>query len=112
MLTSLVFLQQENVKKSKNLMKIDNIEEENLYIFWASSEVFLILSTFNDIFGKDVTSDNVKSHKQGHNLFSEKHAFRKTKGKVGLIDTKDILESKVFQSKDYDVINFVHDVAN
>ena len=29
MLTSLVFLQQGNVKKSKNLMKIVNIEEDN-----------------------------------------------------------------------------------
>ena len=33
MLTSLVSLQQENVKKSEKLMKIVNIEEENLHIF-------------------------------------------------------------------------------
>ena len=35
MLTSLVSLQQENVKKSEKLMKIVNIEEENLHIFWT-----------------------------------------------------------------------------
>ena len=93
-------------------MKIVNIEEENLHIFWASSEVFLILSTFNEIFGKDVTCDNVKNHKKGHNLFSEKHVFGKTKGKGRLIDTIDILESKVFPSKYYDVIICVHDVTN
>ena len=32
-MTSLVSLQQGNVKKSKKLMKIVNIEEENLHIF-------------------------------------------------------------------------------
>ena len=32
-LTSLVNVQQENVKKSKKLMKIVNIDEENLHIF-------------------------------------------------------------------------------
>ena len=33
MLTSLVSLQQRNVKKSEKLMKIDNIEGENLHVF-------------------------------------------------------------------------------
>ena len=35
MLTSLVFLQQGNVRKSEKLMKIVNIEEEILHIFWS-----------------------------------------------------------------------------
>ena len=33
---SLVYLQQGNVKKSKKLMKIVNIDEENLHIFKSS----------------------------------------------------------------------------
>ena len=33
MLTSLVYLQQENVKKSKKLIKLDNTDEENFHIF-------------------------------------------------------------------------------
>ena len=32
-LMSLVFFQQENVKKSKKLMKVVNIKKENLHIF-------------------------------------------------------------------------------
>ena len=35
MLTSLFFLQQGNVRKSEKLMKIVNIEEEILHIFWS-----------------------------------------------------------------------------
>ena len=33
MLTSLVYLQQGNVKKLKKLMEVVNIDEENLHIF-------------------------------------------------------------------------------
>ena len=36
MLTSLACLQQENVKKSRKLMKLANIDEENLHIFLAT----------------------------------------------------------------------------
>ena len=36
MLTPVVSLQQENVRKSENLMKIVNIEEESLHIFSTS----------------------------------------------------------------------------
>ena len=55
MLTRLVSLQQGNVKKSEKLMKIVNIEKE--------------MRNFNEIFGKDVTYENIKSHKkQGFNL--------------------------------------------
>ena len=39
MLASVTFLQQGNVKISKNLMKIVNIAEENLHIFWTSGEI-------------------------------------------------------------------------
>ena len=43
MLTSSVYLQWKNVKKSKQLMKLANIDKENLYIFqttWGSSMKF------------------------------------------------------------------------
>ena len=39
MLTSLVFLQIENVKKSEKLMKTVNIDGENLQIFWKTSGI-------------------------------------------------------------------------
>ena len=65
MLTSLVSLQQGNAKKSDKLIKLNNIEEQN----------------FNEIFRKDVTYDNIKSHeKPGIHNFSEKHIFGKTTG--------------------------------
>ena len=38
MSTPLVYLQQENVKKPKNLMKMVNINEENLHIFRTTFE--------------------------------------------------------------------------
>ena len=43
MLTSLVYMQQGNVKKSKKFMKLGNISEENLHIFrktWGTSMKF------------------------------------------------------------------------
>ena len=43
-LTSLVFLQQRNVKKSKKLMKIVSIEGESLYIFWTTWEIWMKFS--------------------------------------------------------------------
>ena len=39
MLTSLVYLQQGNVKKSKKLIKLANIDEENLHIFQTTSGI-------------------------------------------------------------------------
>ena len=39
MLTSLVYLQQGNVKKSKELIKIVNTGEENLHIFRTTSGI-------------------------------------------------------------------------
>ena len=57
MLTSLVSLQQGNVKK---IQKIDenNIEEEGLHIFWTT------WANFNEIFMKDVAPDNIKSYEK------------------------------------------------
>ena len=67
MLTSLVSLQQGNVKKSKKLLKLlANFAEEILHIFWQ-------------IFRKDVTYDSIKIHKKsGFHPFSEKQIFGKT----------------------------------
>ena len=58
MLTSLVSLQQGNVKKSKKSMKIVNIEEEVLHIFWTT------WGNFSEIFMKDVAPDNIKSYEK------------------------------------------------
>ena len=43
-LTSLVYLQQRNVKKYKNLMKIVIIDEENLHIFRKIRRISMQLS--------------------------------------------------------------------
>ena len=71
MLTSLVSLQQGNVKKSKKLLKIlANFAEQNLHIFWQ-------------IFRKDVTYDSIKIHKKsGFHPFSERLIFGKTKTSI------------------------------
>ena len=44
MLTSLVSLLSGNVKKSEKLMKIVNIKEENLHIFWTNWGISLKFS--------------------------------------------------------------------
>ena len=45
------------------------------------------LRNFNGIYRKDVTYDNIKSHKKpGGHPFSEKHTFEKTAGGGGQID--------------------------
>ena len=67
MLTSLVFLQQVKIKKSKKLTKIVKIQ-----IFWE---------TFNQISGKNVTYDDIKIDKKySLTLFSDiyflKHILR------------------------------------
>ena len=64
MLTSLVSLQQGNVKKSEKLREIANTEEENLHIFWTSWGI-----------GKNVTYDNSKCHKKQGLTFSFKNTF-------------------------------------
>ena len=67
MLTSLVALLQGNIKKSKKLMIIVNIEVEVKYLLNE-------LINFNEIFGKNVTYDNIKSYKiSGLHAFSQKH---------------------------------------
>ena len=43
MLTSLVSFQQENIKKSKNSKRIDNIERENFHIFLTFSLEYTFL---------------------------------------------------------------------
>ena len=54
-------------------MKIVSIEEENL---------LNSLRNVNAIFRKDMTYDNVKSHKKtGLQLFFEKHVFGKARGR-------------------------------
>ena len=44
MLTSLVYLEQANVKKSKKLLKLANIDEENLDVFRMISSISIKLS--------------------------------------------------------------------
>ena len=65
MLTSLVYVQQGNVKKFKKLMKSANIDEESSYLpndLW----------NFNETFRKNVSYDSIKSHKkQGFTLSLE-----------------------------------------
>ena len=57
-----------NLKKSKKLMKIVNIEENLLY-----RNLLNDLRNFNGIFKKDVNYDNIKSHKKaGLHPLSEK----------------------------------------
>ena len=56
-LTPLVSLSQGNVKKSKKMMKIANIEQRN------SSYLLNGWGNFNEIFRKVVTYDNIKSYK-------------------------------------------------
>ena len=72
MLKSIVSLQQENSKKPEKLMKIVNIEEENLQIFWTSWGISMKFKK------KDVTYDKIKPHKNpGRHPFSGKHLFWK-----------------------------------
>ena len=77
-LTPLVSLQQRNVKKSKNLMKIDENSE-----YWQRSSSYLLndLKNFNKIFRKDATYDNIKSRKQqDFTLSLEDTLFEKSQG--------------------------------
>ena len=74
-MTSLVSLQQGNVKKYKKMTKIVNIEEENLRVFWTCRGISMKFSR------KMWLNDNIKSHeKPGLHPFSEKHMFGKTTG--------------------------------
>ena len=52
MLMSLLFLYQVKVKKSKKLTKAIKIEEVKIHIFSLN---------FNEIFGRNITYDNIKS---------------------------------------------------
>ena len=71
MLKSLVSLPQGNVQKSIKLLKIVDIEEENLHIFWTSCR-------FNEIFKEDMTYNNIKtSQKNRASPFLPKSNFWK-----------------------------------
>ena len=64
------------IRKAKKSMEIVNIDGENFHIFWT---------TWKEIFRKDVTNDNIKSHKKpGLHLFSIKYNLGKTIGRVKL----------------------------
>ena len=72
---TLVYLQQGNVKKSKNLMKVVNINEENCHIFrttWRNSVKFSRKMCLIMII--------LKHKKPGLYPFSKKHSFEKTTG--------------------------------
>ena len=73
-LTSLVSLQQVNVKKSKKLMKAN----ENSQYWRTKSSYFLSdLRNLNEIFRKDVPYDNTKSHKKPGFILSLEDTFLK-----------------------------------
>ena len=73
MLTSLVSLEQDHEKKSKKLMKLVNIDEENLHLLND-------LRNFNEFFRTNVIYDNIKSHKKktGLHPLSRKYSYGKT----------------------------------
>ena len=75
--TSLAFLQQGNVKKSKKLVNVVNIEEENLHIFWTSWEIPMKFS------GKmwlmiilKVTKEQISTHSPKNIFLEEPHRGR------------------------------------
>ena len=75
MLTSLVSLQQGNVKKPEKSMKIVNSEGENLND----------LRNFNEIFRKNIAYDNIKSHIILKFTLSQENTFlKKPQGVVKL----------------------------
>ena len=81
MLTTLVYLQQGFVKKSKKLMKIVHMEEENLYIFqttWDISIKFLgkMWLTIND---------NIKRHEKPGFTLSIENTFLEKQQKRGAV---------------------------
>ena len=69
MQTSLVFLRQGNVKKFEKLMKIVNIEEKNLQIYWTSSGISMKFS------GKLSLVIILKITKNQDSTLSLKHTF-------------------------------------
>ena len=77
MLTSLVYLQQGNLKKSKKLMKIVITGEKKSSYFPKE------LSNFNETFKKGVPYDNIKGHKKtGLYPYSKKYSFAKASLRV------------------------------
>ena len=76
MMTSLVSLQQRNVKKSKKSMKTVYIVREKY------SCLLNDMRNFNEIFRKDVAYDNIESRKKKQHLilFLENTFFEKPQG--------------------------------
>ena len=67
-----VFATRKCQKKKKKLVKLVNIEEENIHIFRGN---------FNEIFRENVSHDNIKSQrKQGLYPFCRKYSFEITIG--------------------------------
>ena len=80
-LTSLVSLQQGNVKKSEKSIKILNIEGKKFSYLLNDSR------NLNEIFKKDVVYDNIKSHKKAEfHPLPRKYIFGKVTGSVELIN--------------------------
>ena len=77
--TSVVSLQQRNVKKSEKSMKIS---------YWTGKYSYLLkdLRNFNEIFRKDVAKDKIKSHKKArfHPLFKKYIFLEKPQGGLNL----------------------------
>ena len=90
MLTSLVSLQQGNVKKSEKLIKIVNIVEKKYWYLLTN------LRNFNETVRKDVTYDNIKSHKKtGCYRISEEHIFGKTKREGGKLTSPSLFRVNI-----------------
>ena len=87
MLKSLVSLPQGNVQKSIKLLKIVDIEEENLHIFWTSCR-------FNEIFKEDMTYNNIKtSQKKRASPFLPKSNFWKNQRTGGGVQLRYIAKT-------------------
>ena len=87
MLTSLVYLPQGNLKKSKKLMKIVIAGVKKSSYFPNK------LSSFNETFKKGVLYHNIKSHKKtGLYPYSRKYSF----GKASLLRVKANLSCQIF----------------
>ena len=125
MLTSLVSLQQGIVKKPKKLVKIVNIEGENLYIFWTISKVkvsmnfsgrmwlMMILKVTKSSRPRDQTNlflKSIKKVKPGF-LFSLMFIFPKSNGTKFWshsfsFQNSSILQTRMKQREDFMKMNF------
>ena len=91
------------IKNSKNwwkFKKMANTDREILHVFWTP---------FNAIFKKDLTYDNVKSHKNSrfHWLFGKTHFSNNHREGVKLT-TKVVLGLNFYQTSLYQNLYFMH----